>query len=95
MGGYDLTLLDGTTNSYISIGEKNSLRLPNYHRFDVSATYNFVLGRVKTQAGLSIFNLYNRENVWYKTYEVIDDEVIVTDVNTLGITPNVFVNFKF
>ncbi|MFC2123762.1 TonB-dependent receptor domain-containing protein [Bacteroidota bacterium] len=95
VGGYELTLLDGNTNSYISIGEKNSLRLPDYHRLDVSATYNFNLGRGKAQAGLSIFNLYNRQNVWYKTFEVLEDELIVTDINTLGITPNFFVNIKF
>lgn len=95
VGGYELTLLDGNTNSYISIGRKNSFRLPDYHRLDVSATYNFYLGCGKAQAGLSIFNLYNRSNVWYKTFEVYEDEVIMTDVRMLGITPNIFVNVKF
>ena len=35
-------------------------------------------------------NVYNRKNVWYKQYEVIEGELIETDVNLLGFTPNIF-----
>ena len=90
-----MPLLDGNTNSYVSIGEKNAFRLPDYQRLDVSASYNFKLGNANTQLGLSIFNLYNHTNIWYKTFEIIEGDLISTDVKTLGITPNVFFNIKF
>jgi hypothetical protein len=40
----------------------NANRLPDSHRMDVAATYNFKHGSI----GLSIYNLYGRQNVWYK-----------------------------
>ena len=91
-----MTLLDGTDNSYISVGEKNAFRLPNYHRLDLSANYTLRLGkRATADLGLSVFNLYDRNNLWYKTFEVIENDVITTDVTTIGFTPNLFVNLKF
>ncbi len=95
VGIYEVTLLDGNTESYVSIGEKNAFRLPDYQRMDISASYNFFLGKAKTQLGLSIFNLYNHTNIWYKNFEIIEGDMVATDVTTLGITPNVFFNLKF
>jgi hypothetical protein len=95
VGGYELTLLDGTQNSYISIGEKNALRLPSYSRVDVSATVNIPMGNSQAELGLSIFNLLNHNNIWYKTFEVEEDDVVTTDVTTIGFTPNLFLNIKF
>jgi ferric enterobactin receptor len=93
-GGYQITLLDGTTQDFLNVSTKNAYRLPAYHRFDVAATYNFQLGNAPTSLGLSIFNLYNRANVWYKEFEIIDNQVISTDVNYLGITPNITLGIK-
>jgi ferric enterobactin receptor len=93
-GGYQITLLDGTTQDFLNVSAKNSYRLPDYHRFDVAATYNFRLGNAPTTLGLSLFNLYNRANVWYKEFEIIDNQVIATDVNYLGITPNITLGIK-
>ncbi len=95
VGMYEVPLLDGSTDSYVSIGEKNGYRLPDYQRMDVSASYNFKLGKAKTQLGLSIFNLYNHTNIWYKTFEIVEGDLISTDVKTLGFTPNVFFNINF
>ena len=95
VGTYEVTLLDGNIESYVSIGDKNAYRLPDYHRMDISAAYNFFMGKAKTQLGLSIFNLYNNTNIWYKNFEIIEGELIATDVSTLGITPNVFFIVKF
>lgn len=95
VGTYELTMLDGNTQNYVSIGEKNAFRLPDYQRVDVSASYNFKLGTTKAQLGLSIFNVLNHKNIWYKSFEIIDEDLISTDVTTLGITPNVFFNINF
>lgn len=94
-GLYTITLLDGTETEYVSIGEKNGLRLAPYHRLDLSATYNFNLGLGKGSMGLSLFNLYNRTNTWYKEFEVVDSEVIETNVNYIGFTPSLFFNVSF
>ena len=94
-GIYTITLLDGTETEYVSVGEKNGLRLEPYHRLDLSATYKFNLGSGKGSMGLSLFNLYNRTNTWYKEFEVVDSEVIETNVNYIGFTPSLFFNVTF
>ncbi|MEO0331056.1 MAG: TonB-dependent receptor, partial [Bacteroidota bacterium] len=94
-GGYTLILIDGTEQSFVSVGEKNAYRLPNYHRMDFSATHHFKLGKGNADIGLSVFNVYDRRNTWYKEFEVIDGEgLIETDVNFIGFTPNLFLNIK-
>lgn len=88
-GGYSVTLLDGTMKTFINVTDKNANRLPYYNRMDISATYNIqkIFGG-KGSLSLSIFNVYNKTNVWYKNYTIVGNSVIATDVNYLGITPN-------
>ncbi|OQY02290.1 MAG: hypothetical protein B6I20_07040 [Bacteroidetes bacterium 4572_117] len=94
-GAYDITMADGSVNSFIAVGDKNTFRLPDYHRLDIAATYEFGIGSKSIgNIGFSIFNLYNRTNTWYKTFELVDSELIETDVNLLGITPNITLSFK-
>jgi len=96
LGAYEITMPDGTTRDFISIGQKNQFRLPDYHRLDVSAQYNFKLGNMGTATlGLSVFNVYNRKNVWYKEFDVVEGQLVETNVELLGITPNLFLTFKF
>jgi outer membrane receptor protein involved in Fe transport len=92
---YVLTLLDGTDFSYIHVGEKNGLRLPAYHRLDVAAQYRFQLGPWQGELGLSVFNLYNRANVWYRQFDLSTTPLLVTDVRYLGLTPNLFVQLHY
>jgi len=94
-GGYELTLLDGTTEDFINVSVKNGNRLPDYHRLDLSANYNFTIGKKSPASiGFSIFNAYNRANVWYNEYEIIDNEVIETPVYFLNFTPNLSFSIK-
>ncbi|MDX2432618.1 MAG: TonB-dependent receptor [Bacteroides sp.] len=95
VGAYNLTMLDGTVADYIHVGDKNAFRLPAYNRLDLSVTYRFSLGQTKSSLGLSFFNVYGRDNVWYREFDVEDNELIIMDVNTLGFTPNVFFSIKF
>lgn len=95
LGAYQLTLLDGSVKDFTNPSDKNANRFPAYHRMDVSATYNF---SPTVNVGFSIFNLYNRTNTWYKKFQVITEEDVsalqVTNVNYLGITPNVIFSWK-
>ncbi|MEN8201661.1 MAG: TonB-dependent receptor [Bacteroidota bacterium] len=95
VGAYQLTLLDGTVADYIHVGDKNAFRLPAYHRLDLSVTYRFTIKQTKNSLGVSLFNIYGRDNVWYREFDVEDNEIIIMDVNTLGFTPNVFYSIKF
>lgn len=92
---YTITLLDGTEQSQIHIGEKNGLLLPAYHRLDVAASYNLDFGQAKGRIGLSLFNLYNRQNVWYREFDLTEGDLLVTDVNYLGMTPNLQFRIDF
>ncbi|MFK7946635.1 MAG: TonB-dependent receptor [Saprospiraceae bacterium] len=89
-GYYELELPDGTSSDFWVISDKNALRLPDYHRLDLSATYNFRIGQTKADLGLSLFNLYNRKNIWYKEFDVLDGELLETDVLLQSFTPSLF-----
>lgn len=100
-GAYSITLLDGTSSNYFTVTNKNGLRLPDYHRMDISATFKLLkgfTGDVKRREigyiSFSIFNVYNRKNIWYKLYTIQDSSIIVTNVNYLGFTPNVSLSLK-
>ena len=96
MGAYQLTMLDGSVLDCTHVSAKNACRLPAYHRLDVSATYRFSIGRnLMGSVGLSLFNVYGRKNIWYREFDIQDNNIIIMDVNTLGFTPNLFVSLKF
>ncbi len=89
-GFYELKLLDGTTSDFFEVSDKNSVRFDDYHRLDLSGTYDFNLGNSKASMGLSLTNIYNRKNTWYNEYEVIEGELLETNVSLLGFTPSLF-----
>ncbi len=92
-GFYELSLLDETTNDFFEVSDKNIVRFPDYHRLDLSGTYDFLLGNTKASTGLSLTNLYDRKNTWYNEYEVIEGELLETNVSLLGFTPSIFLTW--
>lgn len=96
-GGYTVTLLDGTEKTFISAGLKNSRRLADYHRLDLAVNY-FIKSRDRQtdrgSIGFSIFNVYDRKNIWYKEYQIVEGELISIDKEFLGITPNLTLTLK-
>ena len=64
----------------VHVSEKNAYRLPAYHRMDLGITKDFRFGGVESQFVISVFNLYNRRNIWYRTYDVSEEEVVFQDV---------------
>ncbi|MFA7421205.1 MAG: TonB-dependent receptor, partial [Melioribacteraceae bacterium] len=91
---YFIELLDGTKQSYIHVSEKNVNRLPDYHRLDLSASYMFKNKQFNGEFGLSIFNVYDQDNIWYKKYDLSVSPVEVTNVSMLGITPTIFLKLN-
>jgi len=59
----------GVRFDYLS---KNTYRLPDYHKLDISLAYKFKFKSASMQASLSIFNVYSRSNPFaqYISYEV-------------------------
>jgi ferric enterobactin receptor len=100
-GAYTITLLDGSTQDFFTVTSKNSVRLPDYHRLDVSATYKLLMGRPDDRKrrelgsiSVSLFNLYNHSNIWYKQFAIESGQIIETNVYYLGITPNITLSFR-
>lgn len=100
-GAYTITLLDGTEQEFYTVTAKNGVRLPDYHRMDISVNYKLLGGRKEDRKrkeignlGFSIFNVYNRTNVWYKEFAIEDGEIIETNVNYMGFTPNLSLSLK-
>jgi len=88
-GYYQLELLDASNTEFFEVSDKNALRYEDYHRLDFSGTYDFS----KVSVGLSLTNIYNRRNTWYNEYEVIEGELLETNVSLLGFTPSLFFNW--
>ncbi len=98
LGGYTLKLIDGITGSYYAVSDKNSFRLPDYHRLDLAASYRFKLFRQrerKNTLSFSVFNLYNRNNVSSKQFQILDNVILDSNISYLGITPNVSLSINF
>jgi len=72
----------------------NTERLPEYHRMDVSTTYNFYFSKkegIRGKLGFSIRNVYNRKNQLSREYtgnNNLNDPIQVVDKFSLGLTPN-------
>jgi len=97
LGAYTVQTLDGNKTSYLTISGKNAGRLPDYHRLDLSATYDLLrIDGIKTGSiGLSLFNVYNHVNTWYNEYYIRNNQVYTTVVKYLGFTPNITLSLKW
>ncbi len=98
LGAYTLTLVDGSESSYYAVSDKNTYRLPDYHRLDLAASFRFDLfksvGRPNS-VSFSLFNAYNRKNVSAKKFQIVDGTILESNINYLSITPNVTLSLKF
>lgn len=72
-------------------GSKNGERLPAYHRLDLSLSREIVpLGDGgKGTLTISIFNVYNRKNVWYKEFNAVAGALTENNILLMGTTLNV------
>lgn len=83
----------GTT---INFAQPNSDRLQDYARVDISALYQFKINtKVKADAGISVWNLLDKENEINTFYSSVNGQAIETEQRSLGITPNVLLRIYF
>ncbi|MDB5137465.1 MAG: TonB-dependent Receptor Plug Domain protein [Mucilaginibacter sp.] len=94
---YSITDAGGNRSTYFNVSAKNAERLPDYHRLDLSATYDLlkINGNKIGSIGLSLFNVYNHVNTWYREYFIQNNAVVITDVNYLGFTPNITFSLRW
>jgi len=45
--------------------------------------------------GASIFNAYDRKNVWYKEFDVVEGEIFENNILFMGLTFDVFITLRF
>ena len=98
LGAYQITTAGGNTESFYAISDKNTFRLPTYHRLDLAANFRFNMFNTKGRPnaiGFSLFNAYNRRNVSAKQFQIVDDAILESNINYLSATPNISLTFKF
>lgn len=90
--------VDGRTIFYYT--ERNEYRMPDYHRLDLSATYDPIKTnkRFKSSWSFGLYNVYNRKNAYIIDFRENDDNANITEaykIALFGIIPSVTWNFKF
>jgi hypothetical protein len=87
----------GKTTYYYT--ERNGYRMPDYHRFDISATYEKQRkGKFQSSWNFSVYNLYGRENAYTITFadsETDPSRTVATQTSLFRWVPSVTYNFKF
>ena len=97
--GFSLGLLDKThlqrfLRKY-SYYERNGYRLPASHRLDVGVTYTLRHRRCASAFNLTIYNVYNRQNVSNAYVGYDKNEVVVKGVCVLPFMPSLSYTISF
>lgn len=93
----------GTSNKLATFGPQNEQRLGNYQRADISAEYTHKFSRASINISLSIFNLLDRQNPWYRELAFVIDESssqnqfrsLPVDVYDIGFQPSFNISLQF
>ncbi|MFG6686393.1 TonB-dependent receptor plug domain-containing protein [Mariniflexile sp. HNIBRBA6329] len=88
---------DDPNNTEITYSSPNSANLKDYLRTDCSSTYQFDISRAsKATVGVSVWNVFNKNNI-INSYHTLDDEnkIVKVENQSLGITPNVSFRIDF
>ena len=99
---YPIAKYDFQGHTLYYYSERNSQRLPEYHRLDLSATYDFKKNegrKFKQSLNLSFYNVYCRRNAYSITYRQNEDNPNVSEAVRLSIIgsiiPSITYNFNF
>ena len=86
--------VDPSDNILISKG-KNEQRLDSIHHLDISMSKTWLVSNTKFHFGLSVYNLYNQNNISHKRYNPFTSSLSSTNVIMFGITPTLFLQISF
>jgi hypothetical protein len=89
--------IDGQTVNYYT--ERNSYRMPDYHRLDLGATYNFKKrGRYESNLNLSLYNAYGQKNPYTIYFRENEDNPAITEavkIYLFQFFPSISYNFNW
>jgi hypothetical protein len=81
---------------------RNSDRIPDYHRLDISVTYDFKKNdhkKVKQSLNFAVYNVYARRNAYSVYFRQNEDNPTVSEPTRLSIIgsaiPSITYNFNF
>ena len=81
---------------FITEGDRNSVRYPDYHKLDIRIDRSFNFGSWSINAYLDLWNIYNRANVISYTFSANPDGSVTKNIKEdFGILPLVGVNILF
>lgn len=99
---YPVAKYDVQGNTMYFYADRNSNRIPDYHRLDVSLTYDFKKNekrKFKQSVNFSVYNVYARRNAYSVTFRQNEDRPNVSEATRLSIIgsmiPSVTYNFNF
>ena len=75
--------------------DRNELRLPPIHHLDISFSKLWFVNMIKIHAGISVYNLYNHNNISHKRYNPYTSDLTMTNVAMFGITSTLFLKISF
>ena len=76
----------------INYSKKNSVRYPNYHRADISVSYQLRAKKLReSMLNLTIYNIYNNKNPFLINYKINGGY----DEKSINITPSITTLFPF
>jgi outer membrane receptor protein involved in Fe transport len=92
---YDITTRENINNNwYCKLGDKNSKRLPDYHRLDIRVDRRFVFKSWNLSIYLDIWNLTNHQNIMRYEYSI--DFTQRVPINSMfGLMPMFGLNIEF
>jgi hypothetical protein len=99
---YPVAKYDVQGNTLFYYSERNSNRIPNYHRLDFSANYNFKKNehrKVKQSLNVSVYNVYARRNaysIYFRQNEENPSVIEATRLSIIGtVIPSITYNINF
>lgn len=94
-GRYTVLDITGRNHGAVLDGEKNTSRLPDYHRLDVGLTLHRQFRGWSLDPEIQIINVYNRKNVYIRSYDTTENPATFQDVTMLPFLPTVGVTVHF
>lgn len=99
---YPIAKYDVQGNTIYFYADRNSNRIPDYHRLDLSLNYDFKKNdrrKFKQSLNFSIYNVYARRNAYSVTFRQNEDNPNISEATRLSIIgsviPSITYNFNF
>ena len=95
VGRYTYRDISGREHDTVLEGEKNAYRLPAYHRLDIGFVYHENHGSWSIEPNIQIINVYNRKNVYIRSYDLTKNPATFDDVTMIPLLPTIGINIFF